>query len=311
MGRRPRKNQPPVQPSGEGSFLDELDGGGGESSWVVVKRQRVTILIPPPEDGGEAANAEAVEEDGDEIRTGIGSIDEQDEVGGVGELAPGLDVQIGNGSVDDQDEIAAAVLVPGSDVDVDVDTNEVNPVSTIQREPGLDDVIEETNASVRIDRGNAPKTLAALAPSSDVEIDTNETIQMQPCLDVGMEEPNVDRRRVPLETPGGVSNGSKIIKRRPRMLPGLRSLLDGRLLLDQTLRATLIERKLEKAGGLSNWLGSIGLGQFEAIFHSGEYELVNLTMNKLKDMGVDAVGPRRKLMHAIDCICQPYCFGSK
>ena len=84
--------------------------------------------------------------------------------------------------------------------------------------------------------------------------------------------------------------------------------------MDQTLRATLIERKLEKAGGMSNWLGSIGLGQFETIFNSssvGEYQLVNLTMNKLKDMGVDAVGPRRKLMHAIDCICQPYCFESK
>ncbi|KAM2890632.1 hypothetical protein FF1_008756 [Malus domestica] len=35
-------------------------------------------------------------------------------------------------------------------------------------------------------------------------------------------------------------------------------------------------------------------------------------MKKLKDMGASAsaVGPRRKLMHAIDCFCQPFRVGA-
>ncbi|CAN1772813.1 hypothetical protein LINPERHAP1_LOCUS12319 [Linum perenne] len=150
----------------------------------------------------------------------------------------------------------------------------------------------------------AEKVDAALATNEERPV---STIQRRTRL----EETNVDRGEA--RDTVGVSRPSKIIKR-PRMLPGLRSLLDGRLQLDQTLRAKLIERKLEKAGGLSNWLGSIGLDQFVRIFDNrsvGKFQLVNLTMNKLKDMGVDAVGPRRKLMHAIDCICQPYCFESK
>ncbi|KDP21931.1 hypothetical protein JCGZ_03069 [Jatropha curcas] len=107
-----------------------------------------------------------------------------------------------------------------------------------------------------------------------------------------------------------VSNISKSIKQ-PRLLHGQGHFLDGSALLNQRLRASLLEKKLQKAGGLSRWLASIGLEQFVKIFQGrsvGKFQLVNLTMKKLKDMGADAVGPRRKLMHAIDCICQPYCF---
>lgn len=84
--------------------------------------------------------------------------------------------------------------------------------------------------------------------------------------------------------PCGYPNGCSLIKRR--------------------LRAQNLERKLKSAGGLSRWLVSLGLGQFVQIFEHrsvSKFQLAGLTMNKLKDMGAIAVGPRRKLMHAIDC----------
>uniref|UniRef100_A0A2P2J529 Uncharacterized protein MANES_08G038100 n=1 Tax=Rhizophora mucronata TaxID=61149 RepID=A0A2P2J529_RHIMU len=111
----------------------------------------------------------------------------------------------------------------------------------------------------------------------------------------------------------GVSNISKMIKH-PNLWHGPSNFLDGSMVLHQSLRASLLERKLQKAGGLSRWLASLGLGQFVRIFHGksvDKFQLVNLTMKKLKDMGANAVGPRRKLMHAIDCICQPYCFETR
>lgn len=87
---------------------------------------------------------------------------------------------------------------------------------------------------------------------------------------------------------------------------------DGCPFLNQRMRASYLERKLKKAGGLENWLVSLGLARFVKVFQRrnvGRFQLSNLTMKKLKDMGTtDAVGPRRKLMHAIDCLCQPHCF---
>ncbi|XP_057438971.1 uncharacterized protein LOC130730854 [Lotus japonicus] len=107
----------------------------------------------------------------------------------------------------------------------------------------------------------------------------------------------------------GVSNASKAI-RQPRTLlaPRMSSNL---VTLSHGLRASNLTRKLERAGGLSRWLTSLGLEQFVRIFQGkrvSKYHLANLTMQKLKDMGASAVGPRRKLIHAIDCVCQPYCF---
>uniref|UniRef100_A0A5B7A475 SAM domain-containing protein n=1 Tax=Davidia involucrata TaxID=16924 RepID=A0A5B7A475_DAVIN len=89
------------------------------------------------------------------------------------------------------------------------------------------------------------------------------------------------------------------------------SFLDQGLLLSQRMRASNLEKKLQRAGGVSSWLASLGLDQFVQIFPGksvNKFQLVNLTMKKLKELGADAVGPRRKLMHAIDCVCQPYCF---
>ncbi|GAB2235623.1 hypothetical protein Droror1_Dr00026054 [Drosera rotundifolia] len=81
--------------------------------------------------------------------------------------------------------------------------------------------------------------------------------------------------------------------------------------LDMKLRVANLERKLRRAGGLNQWLASLGLEQFIKVFKGkvvSRLQLANLSMKKLKDMGALAVGPRRKLMHALDCLCQPYCF---
>ncbi|XP_068644129.1 uncharacterized protein [Aristolochia californica] len=81
--------------------------------------------------------------------------------------------------------------------------------------------------------------------------------------------------------------------------------------MNQQTRAMNLERKLDLAGGLSRWLVSQGLEQFVLIFQRenvDKLQLLNLTMGKLKDMGAVAVGPRRKLIHAIDRLSQPYYF---
>ncbi|GER26992.1 sterile alpha motif (SAM) domain-containing protein [Striga asiatica] len=86
---------------------------------------------------------------------------------------------------------------------------------------------------------------------------------------------------------------------------------DGSAIPDRRMRASYLEKKLKRAGGLENWLLSHGLGHFVRVFRArsvNKFQLANLTMKKLKDMGTEAVGPRRKLMHAIDCLCEPHCF---
>ncbi|KAF7818896.1 sterile alpha motif domain-containing protein [Senna tora] len=128
-----------------------------------------------------------------------------------------------------------------------------------------------------------------------------------------MIETEIPRRVSILKAHGllGVSKASKAIKQPRILLAPRRSSPNLGTTLNQGLRASNLERKLERAGGLSRWLTSLGLGQFVRIFQGrslSKYQLVNLTMKKLKDMGANAVGPRRKLIHALDCVCQPYCF---
>ncbi|CAO2201539.1 unnamed protein product, partial [Urochloa humidicola] len=74
------------------------------------------------------------------------------------------------------------------------------------------------------------------------------------------------------------------------------------------MRARLLERRVARFGGIRNWLFDCGLGWFVGILDSEKlemYQLVSLTMNQLKEMGLVAVGPRRKLIHAIDSLCHP------
>ena len=53
---------------------------------------------------------------------------------------------------------------------------------------------------------------------------------------------------------------------------------------------------------LGGWLRSLGLEQYEAAFRENaidESVLPSLTVEDLKELGVDAVGHRRKLLNAI------------
>ncbi|CAN8259683.1 unnamed protein product [Cochlearia groenlandica] len=80
---------------------------------------------------------------------------------------------------------------------------------------------------------------------------------------------------------------------------------------NEKLRVLNLEKKVEKAGGLNEWVGSIGLGrEFERMLRGqrmSKFQVANLTMEKLKQMGALAVGPRRKLIHAIQCVYHPHC----
>jgi len=79
-------------------------------------------------------------------------------------------------------------------------------------------------------------------------------------------------------------------------------------LTNKVLRARLLRRRVAQFGGLRNWLLTCGLGWFVKILDRekmGMYQIVSLTMNQLKEMGFIAVGPRRKLIHAIDSLCKP------
>ncbi|KAL2900851.1 Protein VTS1 [Bienertia sinuspersici] len=81
--------------------------------------------------------------------------------------------------------------------------------------------------------------------------------------------------------------------------------------LNKKMRAWNLKRNISKAGGLCSWLSSLGLEQFLVILGAkidNKFYLANLSMKKLKNMGAHAVGPRRKLIHAIECVCQPHCY---
>lgn len=169
----------------------------------------------------------------------------------------------------------------------------------------------------RIPSVDEQEKVTPLAPNRGIQIPSLphfSTLPKLPIQNVTVESRNTDHAKTfKSHNMLRVSNISQTMKR-PRLLHGPGSFLDGSMLLNQRLRASLLEKKLQKAGGLSRWLASLGLGQFVRIFEGksvNKFQLVNLNMKKLKDMGADAVGPRRKLMHAIDCICQPYCFEAR
>lgn len=160
-----------------------------------------------------------------------------------------------------------------------------------------------------------PEKTASLVPTKGIQIARKTpylyipAIAKPPLIDSRMDPENLVHTRGSVSCYTlGVTGMSKTIKR-PRNFHGISGSIDRSMLLNQRMRALNLERKLQKAGGLSRWLASLGLGQFVRLFQGktvNKFQLVNLTMKKLKDMGADAVGPRRKLMHAIEYVCQPY-----
>lgn len=94
-------------------------------------------------------------------------------------------------------------------------------------------------------------------------------------------------------------------------LPLVRNFSSSTTNFSRKMRASNLERNIASAGGLGRWLSSLGLEKLEGILcahNVNKFQLADLSMKKLKDMGIHAVGPRRKLIHAIECVCQPYCY---
>ncbi|KAK9921542.1 hypothetical protein M0R45_030047 [Rubus argutus] len=124
----------------------------------------------------------------------------------------------------------------------------------------------------------APKRVAQLARKASPAAEYVPAFSQSMRRDLRTKSRNPDQMATSQsQRPLGVSITSKAIMQQR----GLQHVfLDQGMLLNQRLRARNLERSFRKL-------------------------LVNLNMKKLKDMGANAVGPRRKLMHAIDCFCQP------
>lgn len=182
--------------------------------------------------------------------------------------------------------------IASNHVQLPKETSTIHPSGNGHEKTTLLAVQKETRAERR-----APPTLP------------KPTVLNPPSLDQRIESENPHQVNILKPHNVGICDTSKVIKQ-PRTLLAHR-MPSNLETLNKNLRASNLQRKLERAGGLSKWLTSLGLEQFVSIFHGksiSKYQLVNLTMKKLKDMGASAVGPRRKLIHAMDCVCQPYCF---
>ncbi|CAA6673137.1 unnamed protein product [Spirodela intermedia] len=74
-------------------------------------------------------------------------------------------------------------------------------------------------------------------------------------------------------------------RRRPAAAP---------IVVNQRMKAVNLERRLERLGGLKRYLESLRLSRFVRLIEKEQldkFQLVGLTMGKLKEMGADAVGP--------------------
>ena len=59
---------------------------------------------------------------------------------------------------------------------------------------------------------------------------------------------------------------------------------------------------------IGSWLGSLGLGQYEAAFRDNDVDLrllPSLTSDDLRDLGVASVGHRRRLLAVIAALGAP------
>ncbi|CAK9159423.1 unnamed protein product [Ilex paraguariensis] len=241
-----------------------------EDSWVMVKKQKVNIWIPSL------------------------PVDKQMTITNPGESQPELQPEL-------EPELQPE-LEPEPEPEPEL---ELEPIQTSTQVPCP--IVNSLQMPSVFDRDKSISLAPEKAFPTARKDSSSQTIPICPPLPrpvhrMGSENPQVNR--VPCHKTLGVCSASKLGKRSM-------SFLDRGVLLNQRLRASNLERKLQRAGGLSRWLTSLGLDRFVKMFQGksvNKFMLANLTMKKLKDMGADAVGPRRKLMHAIECLCQPYCF---
>nr|GMC86167.1 uncharacterized protein LOC109150529 [Ipomoea batatas] len=240
-----------------------------EDDWVIVKKQRVTILIP---------------------------------------ALPAFEqpIAINSGESPLQAQPSKAMNTPSSPVPIVLNCGEsprqAQPRKTINTQPSLvEEMHTEKHAVVQCEKS------ISLGHKHTVQTINVAPAPPQPTLhfpkpsrlSIGSENPPVCSFRS--SKINGLCNVTKVSKQ--TMI-----IANGGSMINKRMRAFNLERRLQRAGGLTNWLVSLGLGHFIKIFQGknvNKFQLANLTMEKLKDMGSFAVGPRRKLIHAIDCLCHP------
>ncbi|KAK1322020.1 hypothetical protein QJS10_CPA03g00644 [Acorus calamus] len=264
------------QPQNSLDLMIEQDSDE-EDSWIIVKKQKITILIPPssPEQSQKTQNKKASKQQKSE-----GTIACRSRV--VDTVRRTYSRSKKKRAVSNQSEYK---------LQADVIENRTLDLPNNEKE-GLSPLRCRTAAIVSDCFAEEPM----VNPSPHRVNSTGNTMFCNGVLDNGATRPKQPKPL--LATIGRVDLTSSI--------NGCGS---GIPLMNRWMRAPYLERELVKAGGMRRWLELQGLGQFVRIFEKenvGKYQLLNLTMGKLKDMGANAVGPRRKLIHAIDCICQPF-----
>ncbi|CAH9063430.1 unnamed protein product [Cuscuta europaea] len=187
------------------------------------------------------------------------------------------------------------ILVPASEQSISIDSQE----SPLQEPPRKSNKSRNTS-SVGIHTENQ----TVVEREKFIPVASKHTVQPQPTMH--FQKPS--KLRMASEYPHVSSFRTSFVRKitQQHLINA-----NGGSMMNKRMKALNIERRLRSAGGLTNWLVSLGLGgHFIKIFRGNnvnKFQLASLTMEKLKDMGSFAVGPRRKLLHAIDCFSHPYC----
>ncbi|KAI4320912.1 hypothetical protein MLD38_034345 [Melastoma candidum] len=266
-----------------------------DRSWVIVKKQRVTILLPPlpvsegclVQDAGGREALDGAAEGGTWARNGhpLGVSPSSD---------PSLKEIVSSEKVDEL-----------SILRTDRPMKALSPFRKINRRSRAGGPHASRSRVEPLDQKDTPAAHTTLI--GNFWLQTHGPSWVPPA-----NKNEASRDFDEYSTPG--INRTKLVQRTPMNFiqrdidGGLCVLTDRPELLRRQLRARNLKRKLEEAGGLVSWLLSMGLVQFVKIFEHKpaiEFQLAALTMQKLKEMGVVAIGPRRKLMHALNCVSRP------
>ncbi|KNA06878.1 hypothetical protein SOVF_177020 [Spinacia oleracea] len=243
-----------------------------------------------------------------------------------------VDLRSNNNAVENSSNIAVDSYLPEEDSWIIVKKQKVNiliPRLPTIEQPTVPDLEQgQLCGDISNKMTNIPSEL--LLERSDGSMSLSPNSNTQSCTKVYSPADNAvatPEPRRPVEDQVGLTSFSgktetviKSLKTSPKLVrpsmmkQGLSvfySLSTSTMNINKKMRASNLERNILSAGGLSRWLSSLGLEQFEGILRAknvNKFHLADLSMKKLKDMGAHAVGPRRKLIHAIDCVCQPYSY---
>lgn len=173
-----------------------------------------------------------------------------------------------------------------------------NPTDVCQAEGNDESLCLSPKADIPSVRGAHPSSdnVVTMKPSEPSPQKMNSEHQL-----TALRSLHKEKRNIMHKTSAGLKPCRPV---RPSELSAMSNMVSSAIFRDKIMKASNLERKIVRAGGLDSWLSSLGLEQFTRIFRGkkiNKFQLANLSMKKLKDMGAYAVGPRRKLIHAIEC----------